>query len=91
MKVGKSVKIKKSKCTNCGDPLDHAAGLDHDESPSPSDATVCLHCGHIMVYDDNLNLRELTDKEVIERVGNKEIVEFQKKRGYIYGNKKKTR
>ena len=58
-----------SKCLNCGLELTGAAGVvDHMEAgvviPSPGDFTVCIGCGHVMAFDERLNLRELSDSEM---------------------------
>lgn len=32
--------------------------------PSPGDFTVCIGCGHLHAYDDDMTLRELTTREL---------------------------
>jgi hypothetical protein len=56
-------------CSRCGLAL---AGSGDERSlkeagvpnPSPGDFTVCIGCGHIVAYDDDMNLRELTRREI---------------------------
>lgn len=38
-----------------------AAGV---PAPSPGDFTVCIGCGHLHAYDDDMKLRELTTREL---------------------------
>ncbi len=48
--------------------------------PSPGDVSVCLHCGHLGVWDDDLGLREPTDAELVEIAGNVVLAHAQKHR-----------
>lgn len=66
-------------CLNCGHLVD-AVSVVGDEEPTatPGDFTVCLYCGHVMALDDKLQLRELTDAEMIEVAGNPELLEVQR-------------
>ena len=54
-----------------------------DDAPSPGDITVCLHCGHIMAFDDGLKLRELTAEEAHEIAGDKRILTIQEARAKV--------
>jgi hypothetical protein len=47
---------------------------------APGCITICFSCGHVMVFDDNLKFRELTDEEVIEVAGDPRLIEFSKLR-----------
>lgn len=40
-----------------------------DDTPDPNDATVCLHCGGLMVFDEKLQLREPTKDEIEQMLG----------------------
>jgi RNase P subunit RPR2 len=72
-------RLPKSVCQNCGKPLDAAARPQADEPrPGPGDVTVCLGCGHIMVYADDMNLRHPTGEEMAEIAGDPEIIEAQR-------------
>ena len=62
-------------CPNCGVPLDrvsHAA--DAKATPSPGDLTVCLYCAHLLAFDDELQMRELTEAEKVEAAGCPELL-----------------
>jgi rubredoxin len=83
MKLGPSHHIPSSECTNCGFILDGATGIAEDGHkgdlvPDPGDATVCIMCGHLMVFTDELKLRDLTDAEIIKAAGDKRILMAQK-------------
>jgi hypothetical protein len=87
MKLGASVKAIPSPCTGCGKVLDMAACVDGDYSPEPGNITVCFTCGHLMAYNNNLKLRDLTDKEIIEVAGDRRIIAMQKARSTVMKKK----
>ena len=74
----KRAPVPVSRCTNCGWECDDATGVATENNPSPGDFAVCIDCGHLMAYADDLSLRNLTDAEVIEAAGNKEIIAAQR-------------
>ena len=64
-----------SPCTNCGRINDAATAVDLDGAkPRPDDICLCFYCGHIMAYDEQMQLRNLTDAEVISAAGNQKLV-----------------
>lgn len=54
-------RVIKSPCWSCGKELDGATGK--EGGPSPGDFSLCVECGELNVYDDNLKLRKPTDDE----------------------------
>jgi len=48
--------------------------LRFSDRPSDGDLTVCLYCGHLMVFGPNLSLRELTSDEMRDAAGNPEVL-----------------
>jgi hypothetical protein len=61
-------------CPGCGHKLDAVtAPFDAAARPSPDDRTVCLNCGYVMKFDDELRLIDLTVDETIEAHRNPEI------------------
>ena len=69
-----------SACSSCGTFNDAATSVDGDKKPDAGSITVCLWCGHIMAYDADLKLRELTDKEAHAVAGDKRILAIQRGR-----------
>lgn len=65
-RIGKKHRTEPSLCLNCKSSLDAAAMLDGDSAPSPGDFTVCVDCGYVMVFADDLSFRELTHEELLE-------------------------
>ena len=80
MKVGNSVKIRESNCLSCGYLLDAATPVEIDHPPSSGDVTICIACGHIMAFGDELELRELTNEEIKDIAGNPVVLAIQKAR-----------
>jgi hypothetical protein len=72
-----------SPCTACGRQLDSAMVICDSENiqPNPGDITVCLLCGHIMSFCEDLTLRDLTVAEISKIAGDKRILAIQRMRG----------
>jgi hypothetical protein len=66
-----------SNCLSCGSPND-AASHPKGKRPRPGNISVCLACGHIAAFDDNLKLRPLTDQEMIDVAGHPNLLRIQK-------------
>ena len=50
-----------SKCPACGHPLTRATGIDGGEqAPDPGDYSVCLYCGQLLRFDEDLAVRPAT-------------------------------
>jgi hypothetical protein len=70
-----SYRVPDSTCTNCGKENDLAAHpLPDHRPPQANDWAVCFYCRHLMVYGNDLRLRNLTDEEAIEVAGDPEII-----------------
>jgi hypothetical protein len=80
MKVGQDQKIAASPCLSCGKMLDGCTAVDADGGPCPGDFTVCISCGHLMAFADDLTLRELTSEEMHAIAGDKRIIAVQQAR-----------
>lgn len=58
----KGIDIPPSQCPTCMKVLDRSAPEDDGDGPSRGDMTVCLHCGEILVFDQNLLLTPVTNE-----------------------------
>lgn len=89
MRVGPDHCVPVSLCLDCGVELDMAASVGEDDTPSPSpdDFTVCIRCGHLMAYDQNLCLRNLTDEEIHIVAGDERVLAIQRARIERYAAK----
>jgi len=73
-------------CLGCGKFVDAATGVFGATTPEPGDVTVCLYCGHLMVFREfrgRLQLDNPTDKEIHAIAGDKRILAVQRTRGKI--------
>ena len=73
----KNHKVGPSECLHCGRVLYGATGIDGDSSPMPGDIIVCIYCGHIQAFADDLSFRDLTDAEAHEIAGDRRILDVQ--------------
>ena len=88
MRLGKDHVVPPSACTNCGRVLDCATGVahDHEEDPVPGRRecfTVCASCGHVMMFDDDMRLRDLTADEAVDVAGDPRLLAIQRARKVI--------
>jgi hypothetical protein len=67
-------RVPGSACVNCGKGMDAASPVGGGREPQAGDCAVCFYCRHLMVYGNDLRLRNLTDEEVIEVAGDPELV-----------------
>ena len=84
MKLGVDRHMPSTVCLGCGEKIDGATKVsgvgEDDSSPDPGSITVCLMCGHIQAYDDDLRLRELTPVEQLDIAGDPRILAIQRAR-----------
>lgn len=57
---------KEVRCPLCNHQVDGASGIDHNDTPSPGDYGVCIGCASPLVYTDDLYVRAMTQKELLE-------------------------
>jgi hypothetical protein len=62
--------------------------MDND-IPVEGDITICIKCQHIMAFDKKLRVRPLTDQEVIDIAGDRDILRYQKAIGHVRSEIKK--
>ena len=51
--------LKKDKCPACNKGLDCASSLDPDEVPRPKDISICIYCGTLLQYGNDMTLQLL--------------------------------
>lgn len=72
--LGDAVRLKLDHCTNCGRRCDAASAVDDNTRPKRGDVTLCIACGHIMVFGKDMRLRDPTGLEMIAIAGDKRVV-----------------
>jgi hypothetical protein len=81
MKLGKDRHMPPTACLGCGRKIDGATYVgEEDQAPDPDDITVCIYCGHIQAYAEDLSLRELTSVEQLSIAGDERILAIQRAR-----------
>jgi Zn ribbon nucleic-acid-binding protein len=83
MKVGTDNRIPLSACPACGHRFDGATCVGADGIPKPGDYTICIKCGHLMAFADDLTLRELTSNEMHDIAGDERVLAVQRVRGML--------
>ena len=56
----------KTECPRCFRPLNANTGYTTDHNPKPGDYSFCLYCATPLMFDDVLEVRELTEGELKE-------------------------
>ena len=89
LKMQRDVHIKPSACTACSKVLDGATAVMETASqrernvlPGPGDFTVCF-CGHLMVFGDDLILRDPTPEEIVQIAGDRRVLAIQRAIGAV--------
>lgn len=86
--LGTTTRIEGTACTNCGKLQDACTVVNEENSrPNPGDCSICLECGHLMVFAADLTLRNPTDAEMHEMAGDKRIIDMQRLRGLVVRKK----
>jgi hypothetical protein len=78
-------------CLHCGQILDGAATLPDGSKhagipgPVPGNATVCIACSHLMIFTEDMSLREPTPEEIEQLAGDSTLTETMKFLHHIRG------
>ena len=65
MRVGDDFDVPPNPCLSCGHVNDGALSLDSEQRPKPGDVTLCVRCGFVMSFDENLSTRQLSPTEAL--------------------------
>ena len=60
-------------CPYCGAVVDMASNVGGTDRPAEGDATICLYCREVSVFDKNLLLRRPSEDERSELLANPDI------------------
>ena len=93
MRLGKDRHTPPTVCLGCGSKIDGAThvGNDEDTAPDPGHIVVCIYCGHIQAYAEDLQLRELTLAELLDVAGDSRILAIQRTRAIAEKMERKRR
>jgi hypothetical protein len=72
-------RVPERHCLSCGKRLNSASVPgSEDPTPEPGNSTICLYCGHLMVFAEDMSLRALTDAEMVELAGDPQVLEVMR-------------
>jgi hypothetical protein len=78
--VNRTTRLPAALCLHCRQPLDAATDAVGDNRPSPGDATICMYCGTIAVFADDMTLREPNREEARDLAGDPRVLRVQRAR-----------
>ena len=61
-----TIRTPETKCLRCQHKVDAATHPRDGSAPVPGDATICVYCGYLMAFTDDMTFRELTEEELKE-------------------------
>jgi len=68
-------------CPSCGKLIDAYSYPGPEEHRArPGDISICMYCGHLMAFANDLTKRELTDEEAHAIAGDPRILALQRAR-----------
>ena len=71
-------------CSECSQLLDAASYIgDERVKPRPGDISLCIRCGHMTVFKDDMHRRELSDEEMHEMAGDPALLKLQRARAML--------
>jgi hypothetical protein len=92
LKLARDAEVPETSCANCGKRLDRASGVVDKHArnfkrPQAGDLSLCIGCGHVSVFDENLRLREPTDAEIVRWAADDRLVKASYALASIKGKK----
>lgn len=88
-KTMKDYSIPLSACPHCGYLLDRTTDAFGESSPHKDDISMCIACGKLAMFNEDLTLRKPTLDELLKLAASQSITQVQLARSYIVGDKLK--
>ena len=74
--VSDEIEMPESSCPNCGEIMNAAQAVDAEgNEPGAGDASICMSCGHLSIFTDELMLRNPTSEELEKWAGDERLVD----------------
>jgi hypothetical protein len=89
--LGDQYILPRSHCIGCGAKIISATAINHNQLPRVGCGLVCYRCGHIMVFDVELRMRDMTDDEMYRIAGDPTLIAVQKGRARAMAKKNGSR
>jgi hypothetical protein len=81
MKVGKVQRPSGYRCPSCSRLL---TAVNDNAKPMPGDIAICMYCGHVMTYGDDLCLRALTIEKMAAKAHDERILAIKRALSKIF-------
>lgn len=62
--LGEARKHKDQTCPVCSTLLNAASGFNNNASPSPGDVSICIRCGAVLKFDEQMTLQQVPEAEL---------------------------
>ena len=69
-------RMPESRCLNCGHKFNAAGSIDADQAPEPGNICLCIKCGAVMLYAEDLTVRGMTREEMDDLSNDAEAMNF---------------
>ena len=79
--------IPLQRCWRCNYKIDSTSSATGRDKPKAGDVSMCLACGAVAIFTDDMQLREPTVTELAEVSGNPVLIKAQIYRAGIVGDK----
>ena len=79
----KTTRLPACVCASCGADNDAATDPLREFAPMPGDVSICLKCGHLGIFDGEMQVRDPTSEEMYELAGHPEILRMQAARAKV--------
>ena len=63
-------------CLNCGHKFDAAGAINAEDAPEPGNICLCIECGAVMMYAEDLTVRGMTREEMDAICNDAETMNF---------------
>ena len=69
-------RMPESRCLNCGHKFNAAGGVNSEDAPEPGNICLCIDCGAVMLYAEDLTVRGMTREEMDDLTNDAETMQF---------------
>ena len=78
MFLGEDHRTKKNSCLYCNHKLDGATQVNGNHQPKPGDVSICIACGNVSIFKEDMTLRKPSPEEEAEMQNDPNILEAQR-------------
>lgn len=86
--MARSFRMKPNRCLGCGHELIGATNFRGTTRPKPGDATMCIVCGILCIFTDDMGMRLPTAKELAMLQRDRDTQDMLRSHAHIHGMKK---